>query len=385
MAHVVVQKARRGRNSRRLFLLAAVAVALAAVVGCGGKAPTKTPTPRVKWAAAKKMDMPLELTTIGVVTPLRSVALRAQVGAYVSRVTVEEGQAVSEGQLLFQLDTRTFDAQADVAAGTLAQTRAQLVNADLELKRGAELLKNKFISQQDFDTLQANADALRAGLAAQSAALERARLDQRFTTIRAPFAGRVGVLAVHTGDLVKVNDTTLVTLNEMKPMDVQFSVPEKQLPIVRDAQRGGNALRVEAKMAVTGEMVVGALNFVDNQVDARTGSVLLKARFANENEQLWPGQYVDITLRLGTRPGAVIIPAVAVQTGQQGQYLWVLDGANKVENRKVAVGPTRHGLTIVESGLTDGETIAVDGFVRLTPGVVVEKDAKETPVEESTS
>jgi multidrug efflux system membrane fusion protein len=356
------------RGSWPWLALVCLAILLA---GCAKSAPPRAGAPAVEVAAAKAVDMPIEERTIGTVAPIESVTIRAQVGGYLRQVLFKEGDEVAAGQTLFQLDARTFDAQVKSGAATLEQTRTQLANAENQLRRGEELFKQKMISAEALDDLRTAAASLRSALAAQAASLERARLDRQFAVIRAPFTGRIGRRLANAGDLVQANNTALATLNQTRPIDVQFAVPEKDLAMVRRAMAEGETpARVSA--GGTDEVMTGALVFIDNAVDDRTGSVLLKARFDNADERLWPGQFVDVTVRLGVRAGAIVVPSSALQTGQLGEYVYVLDAERKAAVRKVRSGPTRDGLTIIEEGVAAGEAVVTDGQLRLAPGVKAE-------------
>ena len=345
---------------------------LLAGAGCAKKAPPRVSPPPVTVAVVEKKDIPLEIPTIGTVNPIESVTIHAQVGGYVSKIYFREGQEVAEGQLLYLLDPRPFDAEQKVSEATLEQTRTQLQNAELQLHRGEDLFKRKLIAQQDLDNLRTAAQSLRAGAAAQTAALDRARLDRQFAEIRAPFAGRMGRWLVFTGDLVQVSATAMAVLNKMRPIDVQFSIPEKELPLVRQAMAAGETKVTASPTEAGGEPDAGELIFVDNAVDPRTGSIVLKARFSNLTEKLWPGEYVDVVLRFGVRRGALVVPSAAIQTGQQGDYVYVIDAERKATMRKIKTGPTYGDLTVVENGLNEHETVVTDGQIRLAPGVKVE-------------
>ena len=355
-----------------------VAATVLAVAGCEEKVPPKAPPPQVQVAAARLMDMPLEIRTIGTVEPIQSVTLRAQVGGYLGEIFFGEGQEVTAGQRLFQLDPRTYNAQQKVSEGALEQTRAQLANAEYQLRHGENLFKQQFISEETLENLRAAARSLKATVQAQAAALERAQLDRQFTLISAPFTGRMGRWLAFKGDLVQANQTQLATLNQMRPIDVRISIPEKDLPTVRRAMASGETPVRAAQAEAGAEPANGTLNFVDNAVDEHTGSIVVKARFDNEDERLWPGQFVDVTIQVGVREGATVVPAVALQTGQLGEYVWVIDGENKALNRPVKTGPTRGGITIINEGLRPGEKVVVDGHVRVAPGIAVRIEKEVT-------
>lgn len=363
-------KALAGRSIRRRYaLLSLLLFSLWAPLNCAEKTPPAMSPPTVVVAAAETRNMPIEIHTIGSIVPIRSASIRSQVGGYLSKIYFTEGQEVDSGQLLFQLDARSLNAQRKVGAATLEQTRQQLQNAENQLRRGEDLFARKFISQESLDNLKTTVASLKAAEAAQAAALEKTRLDVQFTTIQAPFAGRMSRWLVNEGELVQAGSTELATLNQLRPIDVQFSIPEKELPAVRQAMAAGELPVQAAPTAAGGAPVAGRLVFIDNAIDANTGSILLKARFANDDERLWPGQYVDVTLQLGVMMNAVVVPSAAVQTGQQGDYVYVLDAARKAELRLIKLGPTVGDSTIIEEGLAAGETVVTDGQLRLAPGM----------------
>ncbi|NLH48338.1 MAG: efflux RND transporter periplasmic adaptor subunit [Myxococcales bacterium] len=357
---------------RRCWAILPLLALLWAPLGCAKKSPPAAQPASVVVATAESKDMPIEIHTIGSVEPIQSATLRAQVGGYLARILFTEGQEVAAGQMLFQLDTRSLNAQREVNAATVEQTRLQLANAENQLRRGEDLFQQKFISQEDLDNLKTAALALRATLAAQTAALEKARLDLQFTSIRAPFAGRMSRWLVNQGELVQANGTALATINQLRPIDVQFSIPEKDLAAVRAALAGGEVPVLAVPSRDDGEPVAGRLIFIDNAIDSKTGSILLKARFDNDDERLWPGQYVDVTLQLGIRRGAVVVPSAAVQVGQQGEYVYVLDAESKAALRLVKTGPIHENETTIDEGVQAGETVVTDGQLRLVPGMKAE-------------
>lgn len=334
--------------------------------------------------------MPITLHAVGTVTAASTVDIRAQVTGQLLTVGFTEGQDVKSGETLFTLDPRPFQATLNQAEAVMLRDAAQAANAQELLRRAEELLSKSLIPKADRDTLASNLAALRGTLAADKAAIETAQLQLQFTKITAPVAGRTGALLVHQGALIRANDTTpLVTINQTSPIQVAFAVPARLLTKLRADQARG-ALRVDAAVpgatpiqsadTPTGAVVTGALGFIDSSVDAGTDTVRVKGTFANADRQLWPGQYVDVTLQLSVDAHAIVIPTAALQASQQGQFVYVLKADKTVEARQVRVAWTDGSMTVIESGLTKDEQIVTDGQLRLTPGAKVSvKPAIQAP------
>ncbi|HKS25658.1 MAG TPA: efflux RND transporter periplasmic adaptor subunit [Thermoanaerobaculia bacterium] len=351
-------------------VIVALAVVLAAA-GCKEKKqkPADEAVP-VTVATVEQKDVPIQIRAIGNVQPLSNVAVRALVGGQLQRVGFKEGDDVSRGQLLFTIDPRPFDAELRQAEANLQRDEAQLRNAEAQAKRYSDLVKKDYVTKEEYDKLVAAAEAARAVVAADRAGIENARLQRSYCEIRSPLAGRTGSLMVHAGNLVKANDTTpLVVINQVQPVNVQFAVPEQNLGLLR--QREGAA--VEASPQQGGApMATGTLTFIDNNVDTTTGTIALKATFANKDRALWPGQYVNVAITTDNRANAIVVPLRAVQTGQKGQYVYVVKGGNAVEMRPVSVYKTIDQDAIIEKGVRAGETVVTDGQLRLTPKSKVE-------------
>lgn len=339
-----------------------------AVVACGEKQqkPRDERVP-VTVAVAEQKNVPQQIRAIGNVQPLSTVAVRAQVGGQLQRVFFREGDDVRRGQLLFSIDPRPFQAELQQAQANLARDEAQLRNAESEAKRYAELVKKDYVTREEYEKFSSGAEAARAVAAADRANVENARLQLAYCEIRSPMDGRTGSLQVHAGNLVRANDTTpLVTINQVAPIYVTFSIPESQLGPIR-ARGIGNVPVDAAPQSGGGPPVRGRLTFVDNAVDQQTGTINLKATFANEGRALWPGQFVNVSVTLSDRPGAIVVPAQAVQTGQRGQYVYVVSNGNAVEMRPVSVAEQIEQQAIIAKGLQPGETVVTDGQLRLTP------------------
>lgn len=353
-----------------------MAVALPALPGCsgGGKKNQRSAPPPVAVTAdtARVEDVPMILRAVGTVEPQQSVAVSARVGGQLLRVGFAEGDDVRPGDLLFEIDPRPWRAALDAAEADMARDRARAVSAEADARRYAELVEQDFVTRQQADQMQAAALAARATVRADSAAVESARLNLGYCQIRSPLRGRTGSLLVHAGNLVRANDTSpMVVINQIVPTLVRFSVPERHLSEIRDRSAAG-ALAVMARLpGDSGPELPGELTFIDNEVDARTGTVPLKATFPNEDRALWPGQFVDVTLHLGMQTGAVVIPTAAVQPGQNGDVVFVIRPDDTVEPRAVTIARQLGGRAVVAGGVAAGERIVIDGQLRLSPGARV--------------
>jgi multidrug efflux system membrane fusion protein len=317
--------------------------------------------------------MPVGITAIGAAEAISTVQVRSQVTGRLAQVHFEEGQEVEAGQVLFTLDPQPFQVALDQANAILARDTAQAQNADAQVARLKNLLERGLIPREQYDTLVATAAALKATTDADKAAVASAQINLRYATINAPASGRTGALQAHVGDLIQDNGSTpLVVVNQMAPIYVTFSVPGKSLDSIRRFQRAA-PLRVTARLSgvVDAEPAFGRLTFVDNSVDAQTGSIRLKATFQNGDRSLWPGQFVDVSLLLTTEPHAVVVPSLAVQAGQQGPFVFVIDAQSQAEMRPVTVARIEGDESVIASGITPGEVVVTDGQLRLTPGIHV--------------
>lgn len=357
-------------NRRTLLITVA---ALVVVAGCAKKAKEEAPEPvPVTVAKVEQKNVPLEIQAIGNVTPVSTVQVRALVSGQLVKVWFHEGDDVKEGQKLFSIDPRPYQAALEQARANLARDQANLKNADAQAARYAELVKKDFVTREDYDRMTSDAEAARAVVAADRAAIDTAKLQLSYCEIRSPITGRTGMLVVHEGNLVKANDTTpLVVINQIEPIQVQFSVPEDDLGQIR--ARNGAPLEVEVSPQNDGATIAkGTLTFIDNNVDARTGTIALKATFANHDRALWPGQFVTVALTVATKDNAVVVPARAVQAGQKGQFVYVVNSDMSVALRNVSIDRTIGEETIIARGVKPGETVVTDGQIRLNPGSKVE-------------
>jgi multidrug efflux system membrane fusion protein len=321
--------------------------------------------------------VPVELRTFGTAQPVATVAIRSQVTGILADVPVKEGKDVRAGDLLFKIDPRPAEAQLKQAEANLAKSSAEHENARKEAARQVELFQKGLAAEDAFDQARTSADALAAAVTAGQADVEKAKLELEYGSIQSPIDGRAGEIAVKPGNLVKANDAVLLTINQLSPIDVAFSVPQQQLDAIHRAVAAG-PLEVRAFAEEQGGTVeTGQLTFVDNQVDAATGTIRLKGAFANSSQSLWPGRFLKVVLTLSTQSDALVIPTPAIQTGQKGPYVFVVKPDLTVEDRMVTVARAMNGETVVSAGLKAGERVVTDGQLRLTPGARIEiKPAK---------
>lgn len=320
-------------------------------------------------ASVTQRTVPVQLRAIGNVQPYRTVSVRCEVGGQLQRVGFTEGQDVHKGDILFVIDPRPFEAALQQTQANLEKDKASARNAEVDARRYEQLFKAEVIPRQQFDQYRTTSDTLTAAVAADQAAVDTARLQLSYTTIRSPIDGRTGSLLVHLGNLVKANDTVLVVINQVQPIYVNFSVPGQHLPEIKQHMAAG--LRVDARPKEGGQVSSGRLTFVDNTVDVSTGTILLKGTFENQNRWLWPGEFVDVVLNLTMQPNALLVPSQAIQNGQQGQYVFVVKPNATVESRSVTVSSTIDQQSVVSSGLARGEMVVTDGQLRLAPGAKV--------------
>jgi multidrug efflux system membrane fusion protein len=353
---------------------------LALLSACTSKAPERSPSVPVAVAPAVRIDAPALLAANGVVEPVQTVAVEAQVGGTLTEVSFQEGDEVSEGQVLFRIDPRPFDAALRQAQGALARDHAQALNAQRDAERYKALVAKDYVTQSQAEQAQAQAASMSATLQSDSAAVENARLNLEYTTIRAPIGGRTGSLLVRRGNLVKPSGGPLVVINEIQPILVRFPVTGRDfLSLRRRVASGPVPVRVTASdSTVLPEQ--GSLSFLDNAVDSLTGSVTAKARFTNSSRALWPGEYVRVSVQLDVRNGAIAVPTTAVLNGQEGTYVYVVDGEKNAHVRTVSVGQAVGDLTVIERGVEPGEHVVVDGQSRLVPGAKVDAKEQPTPV-----
>ena len=348
-------------------------LAVCALAGCSDKnnaqAEAKKTPPAIPVLVAQAVEkpMPLRLHAIGNVETVASVAVKARVDGQIFRAYVRDGQDVAKGDLLFQIDPKPYQSQLAQAQANLAQSQAQLEYLRGQEKRYQELLAQNFVSREGYAQVASNFHSAEASVNATAAAVESARVNLAYTTIRAPIGGRAGKVLLSEGNLVKGNDTSaLVVINQISPIYVSFAVPEQHLGEIR-ANKANAPMRIEAEIE-KGKRVPGKLAFADNTVDATTGTIRLRGLFVNDDKQLWPGQYVDTWITLRDEDNALVVPAQAVLNGPNGQYAYVVKDDSTTEMRAIAVRRTDGEEAVIESGLKAGETVVTDGASRLLPG-----------------
>jgi membrane fusion protein, multidrug efflux system len=337
------------------------------------------PTPVVA-AAAKSATLPLTIKAVGNVEPLATVAIKPQVGGEITAQYVEDGANVAKGDLLFRIDPRAFELAIRESQARLDRDKALLVKADADLKRYATLKAKDVVAQEQYDLTYSQAKTLEGTISLDQASLDRSRLDLQYAEIRAPISGRVGTVQLTAGNVLKANDDrTMCVINQISPIFISFSVPERYLPAIMARQKEGPLVVTASPDGEQGkEPLEAKLASVDNSVDAKTGSIRLKAISENTDHRLWPGQFVRVGLVLAIMRDAVVIPTQAVMDGLNGPYVYVVGQGGLVEARRIKPGPIIDAQTVVENGLAAGEQVVVDGQVRLAPGVRAEiKTASE--------
>jgi multidrug efflux system membrane fusion protein len=342
--------------------------------GAGGKkAGARGPIPVVA-VEARTEDLPIYLEGLGSVTPLHTVILKSRVDGQLLEVHFEEGQAVKAGELLATIDPRPFQVQLLQAEGQMARDEALLQNAKIDLDRVRKLYGDASVSRQEVDTAEALVRQYEGAVRADGGPVEYARLQLDYAKITSPIGGRVGLRLVDPGNIVRAADAGgLVTIVQVQPISVVFTIPEDDLPPVLAKVRAGEKLPVEAwDRARKRKLADGLLRSIDNQVDPGTGTVRLKADFANEDERLFPNGFVNARLLVDVRRGATVVPAAAIQRGPQGTFVYLVKADRTVEVRPVAVGETETGQAAIASGLVPGEAVVVDGADRLREGAAVE-------------
>jgi multidrug efflux system membrane fusion protein len=370
-----------------------------------GGAPPGVP---VSAGTVVQKTVPIQLRAIGNVEAYSTIQVKAQVGGELTKVHFTEGQFVKKGDMLFTIDPRPFEgiinqieaniqkdtAQMKQAQANLAKDAAQARNAEVEARRYSELLERGVVSKEQFDQFRTNAEALQAtveadkagvnsasqGIKADEANLTNAKLQLSYCFIRSPIDGRTGSLMVHQGNLIKANDVPIVVIDQIDPIRTSFTVPEQQLNDIKRYSAEGT-LKVQAVVPGQEQQPLeGTISFVDNTVDTTTGTIKLKGIFANPEKKLWPGQFVNVVLTLTLQPNAVVVPSPAVQTGQAGTYVFVINSDQTVESRPVVAGRSLDGETVIDKGLQAGEKVVTDGQLRLVPGARVEIKGESSEV-----
>ena len=356
----------------RALLLASL-FALTACSEGEKKKPQAPPVP-VTTANAAARDIPVTLQVVGRAEAYESVVLKSRVDGQVAAVLFTEGQQVKQGDPLIRLDPSDFSARLQQAEATAARDQALIAKSRSDTARYSALKERNFVSEEKLNDIRTNEAAASANLRASQAAANVARLQLSYTTLRAPFSGVVGARLVFPGSSVKINDTTLAVINRVRPLLVSFSVPEKHLPRLRAAMAAATGSRMKVDVSLPGDKsqrYEGEVHFLDNAVDATTGTILMKAVLPNAEEKLTPGQFLNVTLLLDTLTGAVTIPNEAVQQGAEGQFVYVVKDDQSAEVRPITTAAAAAGVTAIAKGLAVGETVVTDGQLRLAPGVKV--------------
>lgn len=360
------------------------------------QAAPEAPAAPVKVARAEVRPLPVELQAVGNVEPYSTITVKAQIGGTLMKAHFREGDMVRKGDLLFEIDPRPYEEAIRRWEANLARDRALLQQSEANLgrvqaqeahyamqaDRYLKLAEEGIFSREQADQMAvelksrrssvraetAGLESARASIRADESEIENAKLNLSYCSIRSPLDGRTGQILVKEGNLVKANDVELVTIHQIQPIYVTFSVPETNLPAVRQRFAGRGRMMVKASAPEAEGTASGTMSFIDNAVDRSTGTVRLKGTFANTDGRLWPGQFVDVRLQLDERPRAVAVPAAAVQTGQTGNFVYVINEQSTAELRPVTTGARFDNMAGINSGLNGGETVVTDGHLRLAPG-----------------
>lgn len=363
---------------RQFVLILAGTVIFLSCAACTVKKekPAAKPPIPVKTAQAMQKDVPVRVKAIGNVEAYTSVAVKSQVNGQITRIHFTEGSTVEKGSLLISIDPEPFQATLNQLEAALAKDQAQAKFAREQAERYAGLLKEGIVTRDQHELLQSNAESLAAAVVADRAAIQNARIQLGYCSIRSPISGRTGTIALHPGNLVKANDLPIVTVNQLTPIYATFSLPENRLAEIKRAMAAGQ-LKIEAAIPnEAGVTEAGSISFLDNAVNPATGTIKLKGVFANTSRKLWPGQFTDVLITLASRKNAVVVPTHAIQTSQQGEFVYVVKPDKTVEMRQVTPAESAGEETVIEKGVAPGETVVTDGQLRLTPGAVVESKEK---------
>jgi multidrug efflux system membrane fusion protein len=369
---------------------AALVLALAALVviwrsNVGSEVPhamAQAPAPGVPVTAGTvaAQDVPVFLQGIGTVQAYNSVAIKSRVDGQIVKVDFKEGQDVKEGEPLFQIDPRPFQAALDQAQSAKQKDEAQLAGAKLDLDRYEKLLGTGYQTRQSYDNQTALVAQLQAAIKGDEAQINTAKLNVSYADIRSPIDGRLGARLVDKGNLVHANDNTpLVMITEVKPIFVSFTLPQDNFDDLRESQNKAPLPVYAYSGDGKKQLAEGKLTLIDNAIDQATGTIHLKARFDNEDERLWPGEFVSLRAVLSTRRDVATVPSQTVQDGPDGHYAYVIKPDNTVERRAVEVASIQDGIAVVTKGLTPGERVVVDGQYRLTNGARVIPQASSAP------
>jgi membrane fusion protein, multidrug efflux system len=365
------------KSSVRLFACIGLAVfafqASAPACAQGLPAAPRRPAITVTTAPVQLSSLPYRVDTIGSVQPIASVQLRTRVDAQIDSIAVQDGATVKKGDVLVRLDSRQISAQLKQAQAQLARDQAQLEQNQRDVARFAELVEKRATPQINLDNAKTATLATKAAIAGDEAAIENLKVQLSYYTLVAPISGKVGTFSLKAGNMARAGDNTatgvLVTINQVSPIYVALSVPQRYLPDLRAAVAGGGA-PARAKPQGLNRWIDGKVVVLDNAIDPATGMLIARAEFENKDEALWPGQLCDIQVTLRTDNDLVVVPREAVQIGQKGPYVFVVDG-DKVHLRLVRIGREQDGRTVIDEGVKSGETVVVDGANLLTDGAQI--------------
>ena len=358
-------------KSNRLAIILLSALALAACSeGKAKKKPEAAPVP-ITAAQAVERDIQVNLQVVGRAEAYESVIIKSRVDGQVATVLFTEGQHVKQGDILIRLDPKDFTVRLNQAEAAAARDEALIAKTRADTARYTALKERNFVSEEKVNDIRTNEAAASANLRASKAAVDLARLQLSYATIRAPITGIVGARLVFPGSSVKINDTTLAVVNRPRPLLVAFSVPERHLARLRSAMKDGG-MKVDVGLPNDkSQTFEGSVTFLDNTVDPATGTILMKAELPNKDEKLTPGQFLNVTLVLDTLLNAITVPNEAVQQGAEGNFIYVVKEDGRVENRNIESVASEGGFTAIGKGLKTGETVVTDGHLRLTPGARV--------------
>lgn len=373
-------------SNKQVARAATLALAAAAAMGVAyaifhaedhrrAAAPPAPPVP-VAIARALQQDVPVYLVGIGTVEPYNTVTIRSRVDGELQQVLYKEGQDIARGAVIAVIDPRTYEAALEQAKAKLAQDEAARANAQLIYERDARLGKDAFASQQAVDTEQSTVAQLEAQIAQDRAAIDSAQTELSYTRITSPIDGRAGIRLVDQGNIVHASDTTgLVVINQIHPISVISTLPQRDVAVIRDAL-GRGPVEAQAVSRDDGTVLdVGAVEIIDNKIDPQSGTLRVKSNFPNEHDQLWPGLFVDLRMRVATLPAAITVPSGAIQRGPDGPYVYTVGAGNAVAVTPVETGQIADNVAVVTRGLAEGQTVVTEGQYRLAPGTIVVPDA----------
>jgi membrane fusion protein, multidrug efflux system len=368
---------------RRVVLVAGLAVIAAAIgvaiwyklpVSAAARvAPAPPPAIPVDAVAARRADVPVYLRGLGTVQAYNTVTVHSRVDGELVKIAFTEGQDVKAGDVLAQIDPRPLQAALDEATAKLAQDQAQLANAQLDLARYQTLGRSQFASRQSIDTQTATVRQLTATVSGDTAAVENAKVQLGYATIVSPIDGRVGIRLVDQGNIVHASDPNgIVVINQLKPISLIFTLPEEDLSAINAAMAAGPLAVLASSRDEKEQYGEGVLSLVDNQIDQSTGTIRLKANFANDKLALWPGQFVNARLRLRVESNVVTVPSDAVQRGASGLFAYIVKADSTVAMQSLKVGQISDGVAVIEDGIAEGQRVVTAGQYRLQPGARVE-------------